>query len=239
MAGTMVHLTIAELLWKRIGQEGWHYVFDTELCPQEDLFIAGNICPDGIMARKNYQRKMKLHSHFRDGIPDGSFDKPGMQPLFRRRMAEFWREHQEDERELPGLYLGYITHMMTDEKFVLEERPKFFQEISRIGLTQRDRETFVRFNEETDLVDFALIRNEPMLQKAKQSLQRVQEYEIKHMITAEELTDSRNWILQHFFVKEHPDKKPEFLSYESMMGFIRQTTEEILQRLLEEQLLIP
>ena len=84
MAGTMVHLTVAEKLWKWLAREKITFPFQKDLSPQEEYFIAGNICPDGIMARKGYQREMKLHTHFRDGIPDGSFDAPGMVPLFEK-----------------------------------------------------------------------------------------------------------------------------------------------------------
>ncbi|MBR1741359.1 MAG: hypothetical protein IJ733_05725, partial [Lachnospiraceae bacterium] len=188
MAGTMVHLLVAEKIYEKLGNKKWSYSFDMELPFQEDLFVAGNICHDGIMARKGYKREMKLHTHFRDDIPDGSFDAGGNVEKFEQRMKEFWLLHEGEEQRFPGLYLGYITHMMTDERFILEERHKFFQEIQRIGLTVFDRETYVHFNRETDLVDFRLIREFPELQKAKASLERVSPYEIRGMVTEEELT---------------------------------------------------
>ena len=238
MAGTMVHLLIAEKLKKRLAKKKWYYPNGISVKMNQDYFIAGNICPDGIMARKGYERDMKLHTHFRDGIPDGSFEKPGMVPLFESRMKEFWEEHLIDEIDCSGLYLGYITHMMTDERFILEERPKFFQNISVIGLTEKDRETFVRFNKETDLVDFKLLREYRELQEARSSLERVEPYEIKGMITKEELTASRKWILDYFFRSEHEKEEPRYLSYESMVTFIESVTEEIIKRLLRERYLI-
>ena len=234
MAGTMVHLTVAEKLWKWLVSEKITFPFQKDLPPQEEYFIAGNICPDGIMARKGYQREMKLHTHFRDGIPDGSFDAPGMVPLFEKRMKAFWQEHFSQERECPGLYLGYVTHMMTDERYILQERPKFFQEIARIGLTKWDRETYVYFNRETDLVDYWLLRNYPELQDARRALERVKPYEIKDMITEAELTDSRRWILQYFFMREHPEELPQYISCEEMGEFIDSVTEEIKDRLWKE-----
>ena len=234
MAGTMVHLLVAEKLRRQLSEQKRHYPFDSVLKMDTDYFIAGNICPDGIMARKDYERGMKLHTHFRDGIPDGSFEEPGMIPLFERRMREFWEGHQQDERQCPGLYLGYVTHMMTDERFILEERPKFFEEISVIGLTGKDRETFVRFNKETDLVDFRLIREFPEPQQAYESLKRVKPYEIKGMITEEELSGSRKWIIEYFFETEHERQEPKFLRYDSMVQFIEDVTGEIIDRLFSE-----
>lgn len=224
----MVHLLVAELLLEKMKDENIFAYID------ERLFIAGNICPDGIMARKGYRRYMKLHSHFRDGIPDGSFDMPGMLPIFHKRMYEFWREHRPDEEKMPGLYLGYITHMMTDEAFVLEERPRFFEEISRIGLTKWDKETFVYFNRETDLVDFELIRRYNCLQHSRKILDEIAPYEIKGMIAQEELTDSRQWILKHFFEEQHPEELPVFLRVETMETFAGSVASRIHGRLLCE-----
>lgn len=238
MAGTMVHLLTAEKLKKRLLQKKWCYPNGILANMNPDYFITGNICPDGIMARKGYERDMKLHTHFRDGIPDGSFEKPGMVPLFERRMKTFWEEHLTDEIACQGLYLGYITHMMTDERFILDERPKFFLNISVTGLTEKDRETFVRFNKETDLVDFKLLREYEELQSARFSLERVPAYEIKGMITKEELTASREWILEYFFRTEHENEEPKYLRYENMVTFVDMVSDEIMERLFAEGYLL-
>ena len=234
MAGTMVHLLVAEGLYEKLNTAEWKYYFDDALRFSEDDFIAGNICPDGIMARKGYQREMKLHTHFRDDIPDGSFEEEGNVEKFEARLKNFWLSHEKEEKERPGLYLGYVTHMMTDEKFILEERPRFFEEIRKIGLTVRDQETYVYFGKETDLADFWLIRKYKELQKAKESLERVSPYEIKGMITMEELTGSRNWILQHFFYEEHQEIQTEFLKCDRMERFASCAVEEIFGRLFAE-----
>ena len=158
MAGTMIHLVIAVRLADFIEKNG--YLIKTSIEEEEGtdlnrkMFVVGNICPDGIMNHKNYERSMKLHTHFRDGIPDGDFGKDGTIEIFEERLKGFWEKHLEDEKYVRGLYLGYITHMMTDKRFVLYERPKYFENISVIGLTDHDRETFVYFNRDTDLVDF-------------------------------------------------------------------------------------
>ena len=127
--------------------------------------------------------------------------------------------------------------MMTDERFILEERPKFFENIAAIHLTQQDRETFIRFNRETDLVDFRLIREFPILQEAKKALERVKPYEIRGMITAEELNESRAWILQHFFRKQHQKEQTQYLEYDSMVRFVETVTQEIINRLFDEHYL--
>ena len=237
MAGTMVHLLVAEKLYQRICNGRLVYAAPHLDVPEEAYFVAGNICPDGIMAREGYQREMKLHTHFRDGIPDGSFEAPGMVELFEERMKAFWQEHLQDEGEKPGLYLGYITHMMTDERFILDERPKFFERIAVLGLTDHDKETFVQFGRETDLVDFRLIRDFPEITRAKGLLEEVTPYEIRGMLGEKELTASREWILQYFFGKEYYIEETKYLLYDSMVAFAEQVTEEILERLQKENYL--
>ena len=231
MAGTIVHLLIAEKLLEALRQGIFCTEHTDKILENPDLFIAGNICPDGIMARKDYERSMKLHTHFRDGIPDGTFGNPGTIDLFEKRMQTFWKQHRADEKENPGLYLGYITHMMTHERFILTERPRFFEQIASIGLTKKDKKTFEIFNEETDLVDFRLLCEYPVLKEAQISLERVKPYEIKGMITQEELTESRRWILSHFFETEHEKKEAIFLQYDSMKQFIENVIKEIPDRL--------
>ena len=242
MAGTMIHLVIAVRLADFIEKNG--YLIKTSIEEKEGtdlnrkMFVVGNICPDGIMNHKNYERSMKLHTHFRDGIPDGDFGKDGTIEIFEGRLKGFWEKHLEDEKYVRGLYLGYITHMMTDKRFVLYERPKYFENISVIGLTDHDRETFVYFNRDTDLVDFKLVREMPELLEAKDILEETSGYYIKDMITSIDLDKSRMWILNHFFEKEHVIEESRFLDYKSIIKFIDDTVEYIKKRLLDEKFLI-
>ena len=121
---------------------------------------------------------------------------------------------------------------------MLQERPKFFYNIAKTGLTQVDKETFLQFNQETDFVDFRLLREFPELQDVRQSLERVPEYEIKGMITKEELAISRKWILQHFFYGEYEREEAKYLEYDGMLTFIHETTQEIMKRLSQEEYLV-
>ena len=88
MAGTMIHLVIAVRIAENIKKNGYkiRLADGSNIHFDKNMFIAGNICPDGIMERKNYERNMKLHTHFRDGVPDGDFGKNGTIKLFEKRM---------------------------------------------------------------------------------------------------------------------------------------------------------
>lgn len=233
MAGTCVHLAVATELNRRFCTELARYLGKMGSQYVPELFFAGNICPDGIMARQNYQREMKLHSHLRDGIPDGTFQEPKKLALFRRRLKNFFTHNVYEQNRNFSLYLGYLTHMLTDEKFILEIHSQVLQAIEAEGYSRQDPEMYALFGRDVDRIDFRLVQEYPGLEQAYQVLRKVQPYEITDLITEQELTDSREWILSYFFETEHRIEAPLYLSYETMYHFIGETVEEILERLPE------
>ena len=64
MAGVIVHLAVADATFKELNIKNL------------PLYYAGNVAPDCIHSRKNYQREMKKHTHLRDGISDWDFILP-------------------------------------------------------------------------------------------------------------------------------------------------------------------
>ncbi len=225
MAGTIVHLVIADLL-----AEEW-----AGLCIvtpygnvhfEPDYFIAGNICPDGIMARKGYVRKMKKHTHFRDNIEDCDFHKRENLLTFHRRLDNFMENSFNTFKEdnIRSLYFGYLIHMLADEKFMLEIRPEFMENISVTGLTEQNMEIFKYFSKDVDTIDFRLINEYKGTGRIYNALSGIDPYEIKEMVTKEELTDSRQWILNYFFETEHTGiEEPVYISYNRMKEFINST----------------
>lgn len=231
MAGTCVHLAVATELNRRFLEAKDHYLGKMSDQYHSELFFAGNICPDGIMARQNYQREMKLHSHLRDGIPDGTFQEPEKLAMFRHRLAEFFDRNVFEEGREFSLYLGYLTHMLTDEKFILEIHGEVLQAIERAGYSRQDPEMYALFGRDVDQIDYRLVMEYPGIQEAYRVLRHVPPYVIAGMITEEELTDSRNWILSYFFETKHALQEPRFLTYETMLRFIPEAVREILERL--------
>lgn len=231
MAGTCVHLAVAAELNHRFLETGNHVLGAMGQQYDAERFFAGNICPDGIMARQNYRREMKLHSHLRDGIPDGTLQEPDKLALFRRRLAAFFHRNVYVEGRDFSLYLGYLTHMLTDEKFILEIHGTVLEAIDRAGYSRQNPEAYFLFGEDVDQIDYRLVREYPGMQEAYQALRHVPPYEIAGLITEEELTDSRHWILSYFFEQEHTLQEPRFLAYETMVRFISDAVREILERL--------
>ncbi|MDE6851816.1 MAG: zinc dependent phospholipase C family protein [Lachnospiraceae bacterium] len=233
MAGTCVHLAVAVALNQKFSKETNLYLGNMGKQYVPELFFAGNICPDGIMARHNYQRKMKLHSHLRDGIPDGTFQEMDNLALFRQRLRDFFVQNVYEQKREFSLYLGYLTHLLTDEKFILEIHPHVLQAIEAAGYSRQEPEMYALFGRDVDRIDFRLVAEYPGMEQAYQALRKVSPYEIKGLITEQELTDSRKWILSYFFETDHVLERPVFLPYERMYHFIAEAVGEIVDRLPE------
>lgn len=221
MAGTVEHLAIAWELSKRWTLE------------HPEFFIVGNVCPDGIQAREHYQREMKMHTHFRDGIPDYQFSQPEHLELFHQRILEFSKEMLGDASLNRELYLGYITHILADEIFMLTIRPEFMKKIASIGLTDRDMETFQHFTYDVNQIDFRLAKEYPGMDQVYQILKAAKPYEIQGMLTMEELTRSREWILAFFFDQAPEPEKPVYYTWERALQFIAEAVDIIEYRILE------
>lgn len=235
MAGTVVHLVIADMLAQDLKNTEI-LVLGHGVKLDIDYFIAGNICPDGVMARRNYVRDMKKHTHFRDGIRDCDFYKAENLALFKQRLDRFIKENMKvmETADMRSLYLGYLTHMITDEMFMIQIRPRFLENISSIGLTEQNMETFRHFSKDVDMIDFRLVNEYKGVGRIYNTLSNIKPYEIYGMITEEELTNSRKWILKYFFETEHRDiAAPVYISYEAMQEFIDRAVEAIEKKIVE------
>lgn len=196
-------------------------------------FVLGNLAPDGIMSRKGYTRPMKMHTHFRDGIPDWEFTAASNLQLFHQRIRQFSEEMLSDPSLDRDLYLGYVTHILTDEIFMKTVRPEFMAKIAVLGLTERDAKTFEYFTYDVNQIDFKLGREYPGMHEMKECLLCEDICSIRDMITQQELADSREWVRNFFFDQAPMPEQPLFYTYERALGFIREAVLFIKEQLPE------
>ncbi len=250
MAGTMVHLVIAtELINKLKTKKPFYfniknndiddkYKFPRNILRNEDEekhFLVGNVCPDRIHAREHYERSMKKHTLFRDDIPDPEFHYETHLKVFHNRLEQFANDVllNVHEREYE-LYLGYITHILSDEYFMLKVRPVFLKTQEKFGLGVYDDETFIRFTYDVNMIDFRLAREYRYSELIYRYLQETSGYSIEGMLTKDELDASRQWILKTYFDTEHEKKDPLYISYEEMWEFIDYTVDKLIECFMED-----
>lgn len=241
MAGSVEHMAVtAELL--RIDRKRTGCFLNVS---DPVHFLLGNLAPDGIMSRKGYVRSMKMHTHFRDGIQDWRFIEPQNLSLFHDRLQQFCIQMLSDQTLDRDLYLGYVTHILTDEIFMKTIRPEFMDKISVLGLTDRDMETFEYFTYDVNQIDFRLGREYPGMNEMQRALScedicsivEMQEIDrgeknsgecfgrMDHkqdMITAQEMADSRKWVREFFFDHAPEPERPVYYTYDRALRFIEE-----------------
>lgn len=185
MAGSVEHMAVAvELLREDQRQQGSFLKLKDPV-----HFVLGNLAPDGIMSRKGYVRSMKMHTHFRDGIPDWEFTREDHQKVFHQRIRSFCVQMLSEHALDQDLYLGYVTHILTDEIFMKTIRQEFMEKIAAIGLTDRDAETFEHFTYDVNQIDFRLGREYPGIKRAEDCLRCEDSCSILEMVEPERKAD--------------------------------------------------
>lgn len=110
MAGTITHLAIADKVYSILGDR---------VIKNLPLFFGGNLAPDAVHAKKDYQRADKKHSHLCDGIHLYGYGYPEIARLFKDRVNGFIEKYYMAAGEDRDLYFGYIVHLLVDEFYII------------------------------------------------------------------------------------------------------------------------
>ncbi|MCQ2493884.1 MAG: zinc dependent phospholipase C family protein [Lachnospiraceae bacterium] len=221
MAGTVMHLVVADRLLDILKVNNPAY------------FYCGNLAPDAIMARKNYTREMKRHTHFKDDIHLYEFRQPEKLSVYMDRLMAFFHSYVEPERKHREIYLGYLTHMLVDELYLLHFRDGFVDKLLDDGKAPTDAEFWDLFTEDVNLVDWELVRSYKFKYKMPDILMLDEPYEIEDFITGEELLDSKAFIINKNFTTKHEAEPLKVMTMESNLEFIELCIREIPRILMD------
>lgn len=208
MAGTITHLVIADRLLIPLNIQ------------DPALFYCGNLAPDAIMAREGYQREMKRHTHFKDDIRLSDLHLPEYYQRYRRTFKAFIDRYLHAGSPDYELYLGYVTHMLADEVFILTLRDAHVRKLAKEGKPSDDPAYFAAFGRDVDLNDWRLVREYPFQYPMPDILLARQNYEITDYITCRELQDSKAFIIQKNFLTPHEDVPASVLPFSENQEFI-------------------
>lgn len=216
MAGTVTHLVIADQLLEPLGINN------------PALFYCGSLAPDAIMAREGYQREMKRHTHFKDGIHLKELHLPDCYDKYRRAFRAFAEQYLHPGSTDYELYLGYVTHILADEVFILTLRDAHSQRLQAAGKNPEDPAYFAAFGRDVDLHDRRLAREYPFRHPMPHILLTEQDYEIPGYITRRELLSSKAFIIRKNFPSSQEsgepreESSPAVFSFEENQNFIRE-----------------
>lgn len=194
------------------------------------LYYAGNVAPDCIHSRKNYQREMKKHTHLRDGISDWDFILPENLKLFQKRLGKFQKEYcnKGDNQEL---YLGYLTHLITDEMFMRTIRLRCAEEAEKSGILQTDKSFFGYMMREVNGADTLAAKNINFINDPVEMMKKSYGCYLRDYITANEMKDGMEWIIDYFFSDKNNFEEPAFLTMQMIEDFIQIAVNEIYKRI--------
>lgn len=214
MAGVVIHLAVADKTADMLNIKNI------------PLYFAGNIAPDCIHARENYEREMKRHTHFKDGIRDWDFLEPENLSIFHKRLESFAQKycHEREDREL---YIGYLSHLITDEMFIREIRSACVVKAEEYGISQTDREFFGFMMRELNWSDAFAAENYRFRNNPVETLRKSFGCEVKDYISADEIISSTEWICQNFFTGKKHYEPALLMNPERIYDFTESAADEI------------
>lgn len=226
MAGVITHMVIAREISKRLP-EG--------TIKDMGLFYLGNLAPDAIHAREGYIRAYKHHTHFRDDIRDRDFAKAENKDLFYSRITEFITEHSEPGDGLLDLYRGYVSHILTDELFILTIREEFCRNLGKMGIVQSDPLFFEYIVTDMTRNDCLLVKEYEGIEEIRKYMEQVPIYPIEGYLSAQEMCTSRDWLVRQHFYEKLEIIQPRYIYFDRMLEFIQMAADDIVKRLSEEE----
>lgn len=215
MAGTIMHLVIADRL------------LDILKINNPAYFYCGNIAPDAIMSSPFYKREMKRHTHFKDDIRLHEFRQPEKQSIYMERLMEFFHDKVEKANKHKEIYVGYLTHMLVDELYILHFRDEFVDRLVNSGKEPTEPAYWDLFTDDVNQVDWELVRSYKFKYKMPEILEIDEDYEIEGYIKSQVLADSKNFIYKKYFDKEHEKETLNLMTFEQNEEFIELCVREI------------
>ena len=234
MSGTLVHLVVADKLYDMLG---------SGIIKSFPLFVGGNLAPDAVHARQNYQRIDKKRSHLCEGIRSYGYGYPEISKLFRERVNEFIKDYYLPANTDKDLYLGYVTHLLLDEfdmfsayeslenKLKNEENDisasKSKRNLADEGNSGIHREFFKSYTNFYNVSASQYI----FTQNVVEALEAVWDYEIDKYVSAYEINASKRWVINKYFRTELPKDKISATKSEKDIFFVDKAAISIFKQI--------
>jgi hypothetical protein len=229
MAGTVTHLAIADKIYALLGGG---------IIKNYPLFLGGNIAPDAIHAKKDYQRPDKKRSHLCENIRSYGYGYPEINKLFHDRVNEFTKNYYQTAGDNKDLYLGYIVHLLADEIYLLEIYKQLEEHLRSNGVDTNEpsfrknladsisndpkeyNEEYINFFSNISK-DYDILPHEyPFKQNVIEMLEAAWDYEVKDYIGAAEINASKRWLINKYFTSEPPQDNIIVCNRDNAIKFI-------------------
>ena len=225
MAGTVTHLAIADIIYR------------TSLARENiinlPLFYCGNLAPDAVHAKPDYQRADKTKTHLREGISSAELHNDEKHDIYKERIDVFLKKHYFINNEYKDLYLGYAVHLRADELFTGHACPakaRVEERMHKDGIVFQNEQEFTR-SLVHDMVstDIIFANKWEWTQNPVQILESVWDYEVKGYVGKTETNNSKCWVIDTFFKTDAPKQPPIYYTYPDACEFVEFAAKDILQ----------
>lgn len=226
MPGTATHLAVADKIY---------YILGSGAITNLPLFFGGNIAPDAIHARKDFQRLDKKHTHLCDDIHRYGYGYPKLNELFHKRINNFIRDYYFTAGKEKDLYLGYIVHLLADELdvFLVCENLEIHLKESGINLSELEfSDKLANEVKSGDYRDYFSISvpDYKFNQNIIGILESEWSYEVKGYISADEINISKRWVINTILNGE-PTQGARINNHERAVQFIDFAAKNIIKQL--------
>ena len=237
MAYTVTHIVVADRINTILGDG---------VIKNLPLFFGGNLAPDAVHAKLNYQRADKKHSHLCDGIKSYGYGYPELSNLFKGRINEFIENYYMTAGEDKDLYFGYIVHLLVDEIYMFTVFERLEQHLKSNGANPEEpgfrkklvdeisddpqfyNPVYVKFFSDTSYILNLPVYEYDFKQNPVDVLESIWDYEVKDYISVNEININKRWVIDTFFKVE----KTESRDYqETAINFVEFAANDIINRL--------
>lgn len=220
MAGTAVHLAVADLICEKLGNGKFNL----------PLFYSGNIAPDAVHSRIGYKREYKKETHLTVGMGGADFQDPEKVSLFHERLISFINENMAVKSESYDLYLGYVCHLTVDEFFNISLRKKMVEAMGEDDIPAEGPLLAKAILADMDCIDREIMAKYPFKNDVKKELSAVWDMEVANMVSKEETNASKSWVINKLFISECEETDPKYYSYAEALEFISYSADNIIER---------
>ena len=231
MPGTATHIAIADRVNSILGDG---------VIKNLPLFFGGNIAPDSIHAKKDYQRADKKRSHLCDGISSYGYGYPETAELFKGRINGFIENYYMTADRDRDLYFGYIVHLLADEFYLLSVYDHLENHLKSNGVNT-DEPGFRKkladevnndvhsefFNDISSTIEIS-INEYDFKQNVVEVLEAVWDYEVKDYIGVNEINISKHRVINKFLTTEKTKNNNDC---EMALKFVNLTANDVINRL--------
>jgi len=195
-------------------------------------FYLGNIAPDAIMSKDNYQRIDKTKSHLKIDISSNEWYKKEYRDLYEKRIESFIKDNITSTSKYNSFYLGYLIHLLTDQLFNYTLRADIMNKLKEKNIITNNKELLKIMTNELDATDYYHLLNNPEISEIINQIKLIcNNYSATNLISNTDLCNNFKWIDSKFFNNNQVIPSFDYITEEDALNFVDYSCKTIISRI--------